>query len=228
MPTNALCFLVVGMSVAAGAQELPKEALLDFANTRYQACFHYNTCAFKSLDSDTYHGRAHGDDPVSRWHPTGLDCEQWAQVCLDANLAFMRTARQSSMHAFIRDKRAYPRAEIAVDGVLEGNGLMEQTSMTKEEEGPWWQVDLERTCRIDTITIYHRTDTGRENLKRYWVTVMDDQGATVWRSYQESRPDPSVALAVGGVAGRTIKIQLQGKASLCIAEVVVTGTGERR
>jgi hypothetical protein len=30
--------------------------------------------------------------------------------------------------------------------------------MTNEQENPWWQVDLQRTCFIDTITIYNRTD----------------------------------------------------------------------
>ena len=150
--------------------------------------------------------------------------ENWGfQYDVRQNLAFMRTATQSSTHPFIRDKRAYPRAEIAIDGVLEGNGLMEQTSMTNEEEQPWWQVDLERTCCIDTITIYNRTDTAKENLKQYWITVLDDKGETVWKSYQETYPDPSVTLTLGGVTGRTVKIQLDDKTSLYIAEVVITG-----
>lgn len=150
--------------------------------------------------------------------------ENWGfQYDVRQNLAFMRTATQSSTHPFIRDKRAYPRAEIAIDGVIEGNGLMEQTSMTNEEEQTWWQVDLERTCTIDTITIYNRTDTAKENLKQYWVTVMDNQGKIVWRSYQKEYPDTSVILTPNGVAGRTVKIKLEGKAALYIAEVVVTG-----
>ena len=150
--------------------------------------------------------------------------ENWGfQYDISSNLAFMRTATQSSTAPFIRDKRAYPRAEIAVDGILEGNGMMEQTSMTNEEDRPWWQVDLERNCTIDMITIYNRTDAAKDSLKQYWVSVMDDQGKVVWKSHQTECPDPSVSLALGGVVGRTIKIQLDGKAALYIAEVVVAG-----
>ncbi|MCG8688355.1 MAG: alpha-L-fucosidase, partial [Desulfobacterales bacterium] len=49
------------------------------------------------------------------------------QYNTEENLAFMKVCSQSSTHGFIRDKRAYPRAEIAVDGVTEGNCMMEQT-----------------------------------------------------------------------------------------------------
>lgn len=61
--------------------------MLDFVNTRYHAYFHYNMCTFKNLHSDKYQGRAHGDDPVTRWQPTGLDCAQWAQVCKESKMA---------------------------------------------------------------------------------------------------------------------------------------------
>jgi len=474
MPRVFIGVLVMVFSSVIAGQELSREVLLDFANTRYQAYFHYNMCTFKNLDSDTYHGRAHGDDPVSRWNPTGLDCDQWARVCIDAkmaggwlttkhhggfclwdsrytdydvasspvktdvvraftdafrkaglkiglyysildyhhgvengavtaeeiaflqnqvaelltnygpidymnfdgwstwpttpnfddipyaklyrvikaiqpdclivnhtyesnrahadvpfadaagrlypyhpdyrcpaagsdflergwwwnnrqyrvgksveyvcsrlksynahngvyilnlspnaagrieeaaierldeiaaawdkpaalrtpgdnwgfqydvstNLAFMRSATQSSTAPFIRDKRAYPRAEIAIDGVLEGNGLMEQTSMTNEEKNPWWQVDLERDCVIDAVTLYNRTDTAQENLQRYRVTIMDDQGRIVWSSFRENCPAPSATLAVGGQTGRIVKIQVEGVTSLYLAEVIVAG-----
>jgi alpha-L-fucosidase len=69
------------MILAAAGQEPSKDALLDFVNTRYHAYFHYNMCTFKNLHSAQRHGRTHGDDPVSMWHPTGLDCDQRARVC---------------------------------------------------------------------------------------------------------------------------------------------------
>jgi alpha-L-fucosidase len=153
--------------------------------------------------------------------------DNWGfQYDVSTNLAFMRTATQSSTAPFIRDKRAYPRAEIAVDGVLEGDGMMEQTSMTEEEENPWWQVDLERNCVIDAITLYNRTDAEQEKLKNYRVTVMDERGRTAWTSFQKGCPNPSSTLAVGGVSGRTVKVRLEGATSLYIAEVVVAGKEE--
>ena len=107
--------------------------------------------------------------------------------------------------------------------MLEGNGLMEQTSITTEEQDPWWQVDLERNCTLDTVTLYNRTDMGQDSLKNYRVSVLDDQGKTVWTSVQTSPPRPAATLALGGVSGRTIKIQLKDTSSLALAEVVVTG-----
>ncbi len=479
MSKTLMCSVVLALSLFAGAQELSRESLLDFVNTRYQAYFHYNMATFKSLNSEKKVGRAFGDDPVDMWQPTGLDCDQWAQACIDArmaggwlttkhhggfclwdsqvtdydvaaspvktdvvkvftdafrkaglkvglyysildyhhgvengkvtrkeidfmkaqltellthygpidymnfdgwatwptvpdfndihygelyrvikaiqpdclivnhcyesnlahadipfadaagraypyhpdymrptaasdfiqrgwwwddnnhyavgksvvyilkqlhsynshnsvyvlnispnpagrlpddavvrlkevakvwdkpadltepgdnwgfqydvsgNLAFMRTATQSSTAPFIRDKRAYPRAEIAVDGVLEGNGQMEQTSITHEEANPWWQVDLERTCVIDAITIYNRTDTAQQDLKNYHVTVMDDQNKIMFTSYLKTHPAPSVKIQAHGVEGRIVKIQLDGTAALQLAEVVVTGKEQR-
>ena len=478
MPKKLICLVIGTLGLVAGAQELSKDALLDFVNTRYQAYFHYNMATFKNLNSQKRHGRAYGDDPVTMWQPTGLDCEQWAQVCIDAkmtggwlttkhhggfclwdsqvtdydvaaspvktdvvrafvsafrkvglkvglyysildyhhgvengsvtreeiefmqaqirelltnygsidymnfdgwatwptvpdfddlpygelykvvkaiqpncliinhcyesnlahadvpfadaagrrypyhpdymrptaasdflqrgwwwddnneygvgksvdyvlkqlhsynshnsvyvlnvspnpagrlpddavvrlkevaaswkkpadvqtpgenwgfqydvssNLAFMRSATQSSTAPFIRDKRAYPRAEIAIDGVLEGDGLMEQTSMTIEEDRPWWQVDLDCRCLIDAITLYNRTDTAQEKLKNYQVTVLDGQGKVMWSTNQEAVPTPSVTHHTGGVKGRVIRIQLSGKNALYLAEVVVTGKEE--
>lgn len=475
MTKKLFCLVVLTLNLIAGAQQLSKPALLDFVNSRYHAYFHYNMATFKNLHSEKKVGRAYGDDPVSRWRPTGLDCEQWAQICIDArmaggwlttkhhggfclwdsehtdydvgsapvktdvvrafvdafrqaglkiglyysvldyrhgivnggvtpeeiefmqgqlrelltnygpidymnfdgwatwptvpdfddipyaelyrvvkaaqpdcliinhcyesnlahadvpfadaagraypyhpdymrptaasdfiqrgwwwddnndygvakgvdyiikqlhsynshnsvyvlnlspgpdgripedvvtrlkevaavwekpadlnapgenwgfqydvstSLAFMRRASQSSTAPFIRDKRAYPRAEIALDGVLEGNGLMEQCSMTKEEDNPWWQVDLERNCMIDSITIYTRTDKAPETLKDFRVTVLNEQGRPVREIHAEDTPMPSTSFPTNGVKGRVIKVQLEGRGALHLAEVVVMG-----
>ncbi len=77
------------------------------------------------------------------------------------NLAFHKPCIQSSLHPYIRDKRAFPRAEIAVDGVTEGDFPMEQTSSTKRENDPWWMVDLQENCRIDELEIFNATDSSR-------------------------------------------------------------------
>ena len=153
--------------------------------------------------------------------------DNWGfQYDVSKNLAFMRTATQSSTAPFIRDKRAYPRAEIAIDGVLEGNGLMEQTSMTNVEDRPWWQVDLERNCSIDAIILYNRTDTDQEKLKNYRVMVLDERGKIMWSTYQEAVSTPSVTHYTGGIKGRVVKVQSKDMAALCLAEVVVTGKEE--
>ena len=142
---------------------------------------------------------------------------------VNKNLAFLKPVTQSSTHKFILDRRAYPRAEIAIDGVTEGNLKMEQTSYTKEESQPWWQVDLVDLCDIDKITIYNRTDAEMDRLSDYNVYVLGADGKKVWSSHQTTFPNPSVTLSTGCVTGRFVKIQLTGKSYLHLAEVIVEG-----
>ncbi|TGV04198.1 alpha-L-fucosidase [Flavivirga rizhaonensis] len=143
------------------------------------------------------------------------------QYNVEENLAFMKPCVQSSTHEFVRDKRAYPRAEIAVDGVTEGNTMMEQTSWTLEEEKPWWRVDLGDTHSINEITIFNRTDDAMNSLKDYTVSIIDAAGNTVWKSIQKEFPNPSKTLTVPHVKGRFVKIQLNGTGNLTLAEVIV-------
>jgi len=150
--------------------------------------------------------------------------ENWGyQYEVEENLAFLRHATQSSTRPFIRDKRAYPRAEIAVDGVIEGNGDMEQTSMTMEEDRPWWQVDLERDCRLDRIRIFNRTDQARGPLQNFGTLVLDKSGGVVWEHHEDSAPRGEYAVETEGVLGRVVKIQLDGHGPLSLAEVIVHG-----
>ncbi|GAA3612796.1 alpha-L-fucosidase [Flavivirga amylovorans] len=148
--------------------------------------------------------------------------DNWGyQYNIAENLAFMKVCEQSSLHAFIRDKRAYPRAEIAVDGVTEGNCMMEQTSWTLEEEQPWWRVDLGKTYPVKEITIFNRTDADTEQLKDFTVTLHDAAGNVLWKSVQKDIPNPMVRINVPNIEGRFVKIQLNGNGALALAEVIV-------
>ncbi len=150
--------------------------------------------------------------------------ENWGyQYEVEENLAFAKPCVQSSTHAFIRDKRAYPRAEIAVDGVTEGNCDMEQTSWTLEEDRPWWRVDLGDSYTINEITIYNRTDADVEQLSNYTVSLLDAAGNVVWNSIQKKHPNLSATMTMPDNRGRFVKIQLNGKGGLAIAEVIVKG-----
>jgi alpha-L-fucosidase len=151
-----------------------------------------------------------------------LPGDNWGyQYDVQENLAFMKPAVQSSIHKFIRDKRAYPRAEIALDGVTDGNCMMEQTSWTLVEEQPWWRVDLGDTHNINEVVIYNRTDEDVEQLSDFTVTLLDAAGNVVWKSVQKDSPNPSLTIPVPDVEGRFVKIQLNGKGALALAEVIV-------
>jgi alpha-L-fucosidase len=145
------------------------------------------------------------------------------QYDVSQNLAFRKRATQSSTHAFILDKRAYPRAEIALDGVLEGSCDMEQTSLTKNEPQPWWQVDLGADCTITNLQIYNRTDKDTAPLKNFRVMILDAAGKIVWEKHQRKPAGALLAYIVDGKKGQVIKIQLDGKGELSLAEVIVSG-----
>lgn len=148
--------------------------------------------------------------------------DNWGyQYNTEENLAFMKPCVQSSMRGFIRDKRAFPRAEIAVDGITEGNTMMEQTSWTLEEEKPWWRVDLGGVYTVNEITIYNRTDADVIELKDFTVTLHDAAGNVVWESVQSEVPNLSVTIPVSGIDGRFVKIGLNGKGTLALTEVIV-------
>ena len=143
------------------------------------------------------------------------------QYNVEDNLAFMQKATQSSTHAFFNDMRAYPRAEIALDGVLEGHAKMEQTSMTRDEYKPWWMVELAEQTNINEITIYNRTDADMDKLNNFTVKIMDDEKDIVWKALIEEAPGKKLTLKVENVSGKYVKIQLNGTAPLALAEVIV-------
>lgn len=151
--------------------------------------------------------------------------ENWGySYDVSENLAFHRPCIQSSLHPYIRDKRAYPRAEIAVDGVTEGDFPMEQTSSTKRDSDAWWMVDLQRKCSIDEIIIYNATDSSKICLQNFQVAVQNERHDEVWTSKQKAMPDPSVSLDVGGLEGRFVKIWLHDPNYMRLAEVIVKGS----
>ncbi|TWT84449.1 Alpha-L-fucosidase [Planctomycetes bacterium CA13] len=151
--------------------------------------------------------------------------DNWGfQYDASKNLAFLRPCSQSSTHKFIRDKRAYPRAEIAVDGVTEGDGMMEQTSITNEEDAPWWQVNLQRNCTINRISIYDRTDIDTDLTQRLEVSIFDPDGSEQWKQEIAVTDQRPLSIEVDGVLGQNVRIRMLGNGSLSLAEVIVEGT----
>lgn len=162
---------------------------------------------------------------ASRWdRPADIEKigDNWGYTYdVNKNKAFMKKATQSSTADYIRDKRGHPRAEIAIDGVSEGSSEMEQTSITKRENNPWWRVNLGEVTDINSITIYNCTDTYKEMLQNFTVEVWDAGGNVVWSSDQQNYPDPMLKLSTGGVKGQYVNIKINGRAYLALGEVIV-------
>ncbi|MFG0254364.1 MAG: alpha-L-fucosidase [Rhodopirellula sp. JB053] len=160
--------------------------------------------------------------------------DNWGfQYDVSKNLAFYRPATQSSTQDPVLDFRARPRAEIAVDGVTESNAEMEQVALTHEEMSPWWEVNLQRDCRIDEIQVYFRSDENAKPPFPLAVQVYNEKGQIVWTQRIERLPanennTPSNVLVAElpseGVTGRRVRIKaISKKTVLGIAEVIVHG-----
>ncbi len=158
--------------------------------------------------------------------------DNWGfQYDVSKNLAFYKPATQSSTGPPVIDMRARPRAEIAVDGVTEGIGAMEQAAMTVEEMSPWWQVDLQATCRIDGFEIHFQTDDNDRKPTNLAVSVLDNDGSVVWtRRFKPSSPEfktqdlLAFSTVDEEVSGRWVRIKaIAKKTTLGLAEVIVKG-----
>jgi hypothetical protein len=142
------------------------------------------------------------------------------------NLALNKPAVQSSEGA---------PAGRAVDGNTEGAFDRKSVTHTLAEPNAWWQIDLGRTAKISGIVIWNRTDCCSERLKDFWVFVSDvpfgpsDSPANLqkrpgsWSGFFDEIPSPTIEVDVGATAGRYVRIQLQGRNPLSLAEVQVFG-----
>ena len=142
----------------------------------------------------------------------------------DTNLAFGKPARQESNFngTFTADKAV--------------NGLLDDFQHTQNKDNTWWEVDLQSPHAITTIDLYNRTTCCQGRLSNFYVLVSkvpfasDDLQATLDQAnvsaihVTEQVGYPS-EIAVNAV-GRYVRIQLEGKNFLHIAEVVVKGSAE--
>ena len=65
----------------------------------------------------------------------------------------------------------------AVNGVLPPRYAFH----TANEESPWWQVDLERTCTIHEVRVFNRMDIGRDHAASMDIWTSED--AQTWTSH---------------------------------------------
>lgn len=145
---------------------------------------------------------------------------------MPSNLAFEKIASQSSTEAGAV-------ADNAVDGDTDGEFADGSVTHTKIEDHAWWQVDLGASAAIDSIVIWNRTDAVSERLADYWVFVSDrpfaasdtpvalQRRAGTSSSHQAVAPNPATTIRTNGIRGRYVRVQLNGKNYLSLAEVQV-------
>ena len=116
------------------------------------------------------------------------------QVFSDSkNVAPLGAARQSSTDFGGDAKRA-------IDGNTNGEfyGAL-STTHTRNENDPWWEVDLGSPVEIDRIVIWNRTDANLEaRLADFRVSALDGDRRTVWKTDVAKPPRPSAEMIAGG------------------------------
>ncbi len=140
------------------------------------------------------------------------------------NLALGKPATQSSIYPH----RIHAVAGYAVDGNTDGNFLHSSTTLTKDEQGAWWQVDLGGKKNINQIIIYNRTDCCTNRLSNYQVSISNKADFST-HTYQQDfhvapNPKKTIKLDASGKQGRYVRIQLLDKNYLSLAEVQVIGS----
>ncbi|MBU2914122.1 galactose-binding domain-containing protein [Reichenbachiella agariperforans] len=109
----------------------------------------------------------------------------------------------------------------AVDGNTDGAFASNSVTHTYEETNAWWQVELRDTYPIGEINVYNRTDCCSDRLGTFTISVLNEQGQTLFCQYIEPLTEPSVTVDAEGVLGRVIRIEKTEVGILALAEVEV-------
>lgn len=152
--------------------------------------------------------------------------DSWVPVGI--NLAQGRTASQSSEYT-----SPYP-AGLAVDGNIDGSLATGSVSHTGYQQDVWWQVDLGGVQQIDGVQIWNRTDCCGSRLSNFYVFVSEEPfpdeppgvlaaDPAIWRHYKSGAAGRTTTIPVGEY-GRYVRVQLDHKDYLHLAEVQVWGT----
>lgn len=144
------------------------------------------------------------------------------------NLARGKSVRQSSTYS-----ASFP-ASAAIDGNRNGAAGENSMSHTQLEANPFWEIDLGKSHRIDTISLWNRTDCCADRLSNFRVLVSDNPFVSTNLSEAAGAEGVSV-YSFGGAAqrneffniahnGRYVRIQLAESNYLQLAEVEIFGS----
>ena len=110
------------------------------------------------------------------------------------NVALKGIATQSSV-----DFDGQPR--LGIDGNTDGDYHgAKSTFHTRQEDNPWWEVDLGGDKPIERLVVWNRTDGGTANrLAGYRIQLLDGQRQVVWQNEPLGIPSPSSEFSPSGV-----------------------------
>ena len=87
-------------------------------------------------------------------------------------------------------------ASRAIDGNTNGDYFAaNSTTHTRQEDNPWWEVDLTADCGVDRIVVWNRTDNGQHvRLAECRLQLLDGNRGVVWQATISEPPNPSATL----------------------------------
>ena len=131
------------------------------------------------------------------------------------NLALNGAASQSTTsHSGVASR--------AIDGNTNGVWSNGSVTHTASSNNAWWQVRLAESSDINQIVIHNRTDRCcHTRLSNYTVSVLNNNGNTVWSQSYSGSPSPTNTININETA-RTVRVSLNG--TLSLAEVQVMGS----
>jgi hypothetical protein len=119
------------------------------------------------------------------------------------NIALKAKAKQSSTaHS--------GSASGAVDGTTSEIYKGGTMTHTNDEKSPWWEVDLGKTVKIDSIKIWNRGGSLGKRLDKFTIIVLDANRKVVFSKSKISAPDDIVHIEIKK-KGKTIYLDRQGK-----------------
>ncbi len=82
-------------------------------------------------------------------------------------------------------------ANRAVDGNTDGNyDSARSTTHTRQENDPWWELDLGNDVAVESVALWNRTDGVGERLANSRVKLLDADRRVVWESTLATAPAP--------------------------------------
>lgn len=115
-------------------------------------------------------------------------------------------------------------ASRAVDGNTDGFFFRSSVTHTNGDNNPWWEVDLGSDYDITKVEIWNRTDCCETRLKNMKILVKSsasDAGQVFSQNYSFKSGQTSPIAFFGKKHGRIVRIQLEAREFLSLAEVKV-------
>ena len=116
------------------------------------------------------------------------------------------------------------KASRATDGNTDTTFSKNSCTATKQEESPWWSVDLDRTMEVKSVTVFNRGDCCGDRLNGFEVKVGDDskwaKNAACGGNQTATVPQgESVSVDCGAKRGRFVSVVVPRKTTLHLCEV---------